>query len=348
MSLCFYLIFVATVPDDAVARMQAEDVAKIAKAATLLGFKSTKQHVVFDVSGIGGVGVATITQPPNFAAPDVVEPCPLLSDSTTGSEPISLIIRTRWQHMGAARRTAYHACVDQSLPAEQVIVVCSGVPITDLDRVDVFAQEFAPCVGQLVATAALLSDGDARVIGIELSRNTLTAFLSGIDIAGPQWLEAVRHMHATTSFPIMMHSAPSCGLCDRSREVGCAFRLNRQCPDRSNPDGDVRNLCHEGSHLTFCLNASSNVVNEPTPTKCFTADELSRAKVTILDPHVRGNFPRIAFSHPAISRARSIGKDYPGVLDGDDATFVRRLASKLWGASPLNTYDTELTGVTNL
>jgi hypothetical protein len=120
----------------------------------------------------------------------------------------------------------------------------------------------------------------------------------------------VRYFYNATRFVALVHSWNNCGSCYEGPDahskrwrgrhslrmgddqgsnlltttgaVGGDWKLNRRCPDRCDPDGPLDD-CREG--FQWCLNSSSIVVrrqlDRPVAVRCFTADEMHRAKVSI-------------------------------------------------------------------
>ena len=59
--------------------------------------------------------------------------CPVLSGiGDTDHHNLSLVIGIHRAHLALAQRTAYYACVDQSMPATEVVVVSGGVTAEEM------------------------------------------------------------------------------------------------------------------------------------------------------------------------------------------------------------------------
>jgi hypothetical protein len=290
--------------------------------------------------------------------------CPRVSGLDPDVTPISLVIGIHRVHISLAPRTVFHACIDQSTQPTEVIVVCGGVNRSEMDTL---AQIYWPCRGVFVGTDKPLKADAVRNIGGFLAKHTVTTFLDGDDIAGPQWMDAVRYFYNATRFAVLTHAWNNCGTCDgvehtsrhhwnkrvvparmwhgqgdmlSPKHRGADWKLNRRCPDRCDPDGPLDN-CKEG--FQWCLNSSidSPALAIPQPVKCFTADELQMAKMSILDPRLTGKFPFLAMSHMAVSHMKTRSTWFTpnvGSKGNEDWRFLKDIARATWAESFLNPY----------
>eukprot|EP00038_Savillea_parva_P025958 m.50349 g.50349 ORF g.50349 m.50349 type:complete len:364 (+) comp7233_c0_seq1:116-1207(+) len=263
--------------------------------------------------------------------------CPIVSGKALGKKkvphmPLSIVIGVHRSHLVLGPRTAYHACVDQSNPPDEVVVVVGGVSHAELPAI---AQLYWPCQGVLVGTDRLLEPGQARDIGGHVATHHVTSFLDGDDIAGPQWSDAVRYFHAATSFAVLAHGWGKCEHCNFTAAPGSEIRPVSRCPDRCDRSMPHDPFCINGPH--WCLNGTRRPLSDERPihVKCFRADELSRAKVVIMDPMVKGNFPQIAFPHVTVSGYKHAPAKYreDGGRGTEDGRFLRDMNTRLWEES---------------
>eukprot|EP00039_Didymoeca_costata_P009494 m.125949 g.125949 ORF g.125949 m.125949 type:complete len:336 (+) comp14505_c1_seq7:94-1101(+) len=247
----------------------------------------------FDISKFT-IGTITLANEHRFHHNVSSPVCPKISTDAEGSLKLGVVVGMHKSHFYGAIRLSQWLCLQQTVPADYVYIVCGELNEHEAKR---FAEAFGACPGELIWSPDKLGAHDTRNIGAaHVPDDYLRSFIDADDLPHPQWLDYARIMFYNTNYLMIAHGW---------HPLSC--------------DNFQTRWPYIG-HIANAPKVPGREAQMQHP-ECITREDMRDAELSIVSSQVGGGMHQFAFPHITVADWGEIW--YRSAWNAEDSVFVR-------------------------